>query len=188
MSLSTNSEYKNWLIELKANIKRSQIKAALAVNSKLIRLYWDLGKQIVEKQKYAQWGSGFIDQLSKDLKDEFPDVGGFSRANLFSVKNFYSFYYQTLKVEQVVLLSEKPIVQQLVGQLDEIKQVVSQLENPIQQQLVAKLENTDNQDITKSQQLVGQLEIQLFGILWGHHADSASLTNYSAVYRTLEPR
>ncbi len=107
MILSTNSEYKNWLIELKANIKRSQIKAALAVNSELIQLYWDLGKQIVEKQKHAQWGSGFIDQLSKDLKEEFPEMGGFSRTNIFSMRKFYLFYNQRVT-----------FVHQVGGQID----------------------------------------------------------------------
>jgi predicted nuclease of restriction endonuclease-like (RecB) superfamily len=96
MSLSTNSDYKNWLIELKANIKRSQIKAALAVNSELIQLYWDLGKQIVEKQEYAKWGSGFIDQLSKDLKAEFPEMGGFSAYNLRMCRTFYSFHNESI--------------------------------------------------------------------------------------------
>lgn len=63
-----NSDYKNWLTELKSTIKQSQIKAALSVNTELIKLYWNMGQQIVEKQQNSSWGSGFIDQLSKDLK------------------------------------------------------------------------------------------------------------------------
>jgi predicted nuclease of restriction endonuclease-like (RecB) superfamily len=106
--LLNNQEYKNWLVELKSKVQQSQIKAALAVNSQLIQLYWDLGKQIVEKQETAKWGSGFIDQLSKDLKSEFPDMSGFSRSNLFAIKNFYLFYSQGVT-----------IVQQLVGQLEQ---------------------------------------------------------------------
>jgi len=61
------SEYRNWLRDLKQQIKTGQIKAALSVNSQMIMLYWDLGRQIVDKQETAQWGSGFIEQLSKDL-------------------------------------------------------------------------------------------------------------------------
>lgn len=124
MSLSTNSEYKNWLIELKANIKRSQIKAALAVNSELIQLYWDLGKQIVEKQKHAQWGSGFIDQLSKDLKEEFPEMGGFSAKNLRYCRAFYEYYSNSPIWQQVVAKLENTDnqefiqSQQLVGELE----------------------------------------------------------------------
>ena len=75
--LLKNNEYKKWLVELKSTIKQQQVKAAIAVNSQLILLYWDMGRQIVEKQENAKWGSGFIGQLSKDLKAEFPDMGGF---------------------------------------------------------------------------------------------------------------
>jgi len=80
--LIINKDYKNWLVELKLKIKQSQIKTALSVNSELIMLYWDLGKQIVDKQQNTAWESGFIDQLSKDLKAEFPEMSGFSRTNL----------------------------------------------------------------------------------------------------------
>jgi hypothetical protein len=55
-------------------------------------LYWDLGSQIVEKQENAKWSSGFIDQLSKDLIEEFPGVGGFSAYNLRFMRIFYNFY------------------------------------------------------------------------------------------------
>ena len=85
-------DYKKWLIELKSTIKQRQIKAAVAVNSQLIQLYWELGKQIVEKQEQAQWGSGFVDQLSKDLKAEFPDMGGFSKRNLELLRQWVLFY------------------------------------------------------------------------------------------------
>ncbi len=117
--LLKNSDYKNWFVDLKQKIQQSQIKAALAVNSQLILLYWDLGKQIVEKQENAKWGSGFIDQLSKDLKKEFPDMNGFSRSNLFAMKKFYLFYKQ-----------KDTIVQQLVGQLESefVQQAVGQME------------------------------------------------------------
>lgn len=86
--------YRQWLSELKSNIRTSQIKAAVAVNSELIRLYWNLGQQIVEKQEAAQWGSGFIEQLSKDLQTEFPDIKGLSASNLRRCKQFYLLYIQ----------------------------------------------------------------------------------------------
>lgn len=57
----------------KERISSSRIKAALSVNHELIALYWFLGSRIVEKQKMVSWGSGFIDQFSKDLKEESPD-------------------------------------------------------------------------------------------------------------------
>ncbi|MGC4127966.1 MAG: PDDEXK nuclease domain-containing protein [Bergeyella sp.] len=85
-------EYGNWLKNLKHQIKNSQIKAVLAVNSELILLYWDLGRQIVEKQENAKWGSGFIRQLSEDLRAEFPDISGFSFSNLHYCRRFYKLY------------------------------------------------------------------------------------------------
>ncbi len=115
--LIKNQAYKYWLIELKATIKSSQIKAALAVNSQLILLYWDLGKQIVEKQENTNWGSGFIEQLSKDLKEEFSEMNGFSKYNLYHIRNFYLFYSQYPKVEQDALLLDIEKTKQLVSEL-----------------------------------------------------------------------
>ncbi|GHV35907.1 hypothetical protein FACS1894178_6420 [Bacteroidia bacterium] len=74
-------DYKQWLIDLKSRIKQSQIKAAIKVNSELLLLYWDLGKDIVLKQLETSWGSGFFEKLSNDLKTEFPDMQGFSKTN-----------------------------------------------------------------------------------------------------------
>ena len=119
MNSIQNQEYTNWIVALKSTIKNRQIKAALAVNTNLILMYWDLGKEIVEKQENAKWGSGFIDQLSKDLKSEFSDMGGFSRSNLFSIKKFYLFY------------REFQFVQQVAGQIEIIQQVVGQIEPEI---------------------------------------------------------
>ena len=96
------SEYSDWLRKLKQQIKTGQIKAAFSVNSQMIMLYWDMGRQIVEKQEKTQWGSGFIEQLSKDLKEEFPEMKGFSKDNLFMMKRFYLFYQSSEIVEQPV--------------------------------------------------------------------------------------
>ena len=140
--LVKSGEYKEWLFELKSKIKQSQIKAALAVNSQLIQLYWDLGKQIAEKQETAKWGSGFIDQLSKDLQAEFPDMKGFSKNNLHRARNFYLFYFQ---------------------HLTKVAQVAPLLEISKSQQLVAKLEES------KAEQLGSENSALLFQIPWGHH-------------------
>ena len=82
--------YKDWLIGLKSKIRSAQLKAAVTVNTELITLYWDLGKMIAEKQ--TAWGTGFLVQLSKDLKEEFPMMQGFSRRNLSYTVNFFQFY------------------------------------------------------------------------------------------------
>ena len=101
MNSIQNQEYSNWIVSLKSSIQQRQIKAAIAVNSNLILMYWDLGKQIVEKQENAKWGTGFIDQLSIDLKTEFPDIKGFSRSNIFAIKKFYLFYRTHFSIQDV---------------------------------------------------------------------------------------
>ena len=88
------SDYKNWLQTLKGKIQQSQIKAAIQVNSELLRLYWQIGKAIAEKQAKAKWGDGFLQTLSADLCKEFPTMKGFSERNLRYCKKFYLFYNQ----------------------------------------------------------------------------------------------
>ncbi|MCL2100552.1 MAG: PDDEXK nuclease domain-containing protein [Fibromonadales bacterium] len=108
------SEYRNWLRDLKQQIKTGQIKAALSVNSQMIMLYWDLGRQIAEKQEKAKWGSGFIEQLSKDLRSEFPEMAGFSVTNLKYCRLFFKFYSSTWK--QIAPISKTQIGEQAVHQ------------------------------------------------------------------------
>ncbi|NDV82538.1 DUF1016 N-terminal domain-containing protein [Bacteroides sp. 51] len=76
------SEFRQWLIDLKGRIRQSQLRAAVKVNSELLQLYWDLGQDIVVRQIDAVWGSGFYSRLSKELKREFPDTQGFSVTSL----------------------------------------------------------------------------------------------------------
>lgn len=101
------TDYKDWLQSLKGRIQQSQIKAAIQVNSELLSLYWQMGKDIVEKQAQAKWGDGFLQTLSADLSKMFPTMKGFSYRNLKSMRQWYLFYNQ----------------QNIIG-----KQVVSQLE------------------------------------------------------------
>jgi len=136
-----HSEYRNWLCDLKQQINTGQIKAALSVNSQMIMLYWDLGRQIVEKQEKAKWGSGFIEQLSKDLREEFPEMTGFSYDNLRFVRRFYLFYAP--KSEQLVPILKTQFVTQVVRQR----------------------QTTVNLPDIKSEQLVPKLTL----IPWGHH-------------------
>ncbi len=140
--LISNNDYKNWLIDLKSKIRVSQLKATLAVNVALIGFYWDLGKIISEKEKV--WGSKLIDNLSKDLKEEFPEMSGFSVRNLIYCRNFYNFYNQNT------------IGQQAVAQLED------KTSSEIVQQPVAQFDDSDNQQNTFSQQLVAQIP-------WGHN-------------------
>ena len=96
LSISTYSdEYKYWVVELKLKIRKFQIKSSIKFNTELIKLYWQMGKDINEKSMVAKWGSAFFDKLSKDLKMEFPNMTGFSVTNLKYIKRFYMFYNQS---------------------------------------------------------------------------------------------
>ena len=98
-----HNDYIEWINDIKSKIRTAQIKAALSANSELIRLYWDIGKDIFEKQELKGWGNSIVDSLSKDLKSEFPNMKGFSRRNLFYMKKFYNFYKNDFeKVQQFV--------------------------------------------------------------------------------------
>jgi len=110
MSLTKkHTEYINWVNELKTLIQRTQIKASILVNRELMGLYWSIGKSISEKVNTANWGSSVVEELSKDLKEEFPNQKGFSRSNLFSMKKWFEFYSQSkIDIEKI---------QQLVGQI-----------------------------------------------------------------------
>jgi predicted nuclease of restriction endonuclease-like (RecB) superfamily len=103
MFLTKNKEYLQLLHEIKDRVRSAQIKAAISVNKELIGLYWDVGKMINEKQAKSQWGDSVVDMLAGDLKREFPDMKGFSRANLFGIRQWYLFY-STMdeKVQQLV--------------------------------------------------------------------------------------
>ncbi|MCI5608766.1 MAG: PDDEXK nuclease domain-containing protein [Spirochaetales bacterium] len=86
------NSYKVWLVSIKNQIKSAQIKTSIAVNEEMLNLYWNIGKDISEKHFDSQYGSGFFDNLSKDLKNDFPDSQGFSSRNLRYMKKFYDFY------------------------------------------------------------------------------------------------
>ncbi len=90
----SSQTYKKWINELKEQFQKSQIKASIKVNSTLLEFYWDLGSEIVEKQKEYNWGSGFLEQLSQDLSKEFPDVKGFSVTNISYIRRWVLFYTQ----------------------------------------------------------------------------------------------
>ncbi len=85
-------DYRVWLSHLKTRFRQVQIKAAVAVNAELLQFYWELGKDIVAQQIIQRWGSGFLENLSQDLMQEFPDMKGFSKRNLEQIRRWYTFW------------------------------------------------------------------------------------------------
>ena len=86
------NNYSTFLADLKSRIRQTQLKAAVSVNRELIILYWKIGKDILANQEKLGWGSKVIDQLSKDLRHEFPDMKGFSVRNLKYMQAFAAAY------------------------------------------------------------------------------------------------
>ena len=87
-----HSQYREWLSEIKSDYRRSQIKAAVKVNEELLRFYWRLGRGIAQLHFDAEWGSGFYEALSKDLKEAFPDSKGFAVSNLRYMRRYYELF------------------------------------------------------------------------------------------------
>lgn len=106
MGIISKAEYSKFYGAIKKHIQSAQIKAAVSVNRELLQLYWNIGKEIVDRQKEKGWGDAVVERLAYDLRKEFPGLKGFSRANMFSMRQWYLFYSKTDKK-----------VQQLVGQL-----------------------------------------------------------------------
>lgn len=139
-----DKEYLQWVKELSKRYRQSQIKAAVKVNTEMLKFYWSLGRDIVALKAEARWGSKFYKNLSKDLKEANPLATCFSPKNLLYMKNFYCMY-----------LPYTEIGQQLADQLEK-KDFSSQ-------------HRAKNSSFEINQQLADQLEKDIFSIPWGHH-------------------
>jgi predicted nuclease of restriction endonuclease-like (RecB) superfamily len=95
-------EYAHLLTEVKERVRSAQYAALKAVNTELVGLYWDIGRIIVERQKDAEHGTAIAEQLSNDLRREFPGISGFSRRNVFYMREFYLLYRDDKRVQPLV--------------------------------------------------------------------------------------
>lgn len=108
MTLASNDDFKKWVSQLKRDIRSAQVKAAVKVNTEMLRLYWRMGADICEKQKLTSWGDGWLKELSRELMTEFPDMKGFSHRNLQYIRQWFQFYNERIT-----------FAQQVVAQIDE---------------------------------------------------------------------
>lgn len=99
------ADYAEWLAGIKSRVAAARSRAALAANAELIGLYWQIGREILERQSAQGWGSKVIERLARDLRAAFPDMKGFSRANLLYMRAFAEAW------------PDEAIVQQLAGRL-----------------------------------------------------------------------
>ncbi len=82
------SGYTDWFADLKTRIHSAQQRATLAVNRELVLLYWQIGRDVLERQSREGWGAKVIDRLAHDLRAAFPDMKGFSPRNLKYMRSF----------------------------------------------------------------------------------------------------
>jgi predicted nuclease of restriction endonuclease-like (RecB) superfamily len=93
--------YAQFLADLKSRIQAVQLRASVAVNRELVLLYWQIGRDILERQRRESWGAKVIDRLAADLKREFPDMKGFSVRNLKYMRRFAQVWTEDEFVQQV---------------------------------------------------------------------------------------
>lgn len=138
----TDGDYRKWVEDLGKRFRQSQIKAAVSVNSEMLRFYWELGRDIVEMHIEERWGDNVIKNLSVDLQREIPNAHCFSRTNLYYTRAFYLLYSQHQK---------------------NIPQVEGEISSPLENQIVPQAEGQ------LPDQILPQVGAELFSIPWGHH-------------------
>ena len=87
-----DTDYADWIAEVKHRYRSAQVKAAVRVNVEKLLFNWQLGRDLVQKKAEERWGAGVVEQISLDLKKEFPEDDGFSARNLWYMKKWYVFY------------------------------------------------------------------------------------------------
>lgn len=114
--------YSALLTDIKSRIQKAQVKATFSVNAEMIILYWDIGKMIAQRQKKQGWAAAVIPKLSKDLKNDLPDLSGFSERNLGYMIRFAKEYQNLNRESEKIGVSN---LQQPVANLDNMDLICS---------------------------------------------------------------
>lgn len=144
-----DKEYLEWIKDLGTRFRRSQIKAAVKVNEEMLRFYWELGHDIVERDAENHYGSRFFSILSHDLKEATSTTSGLSERNIRYAKDFYLLYNQEVGILQ------QPAAK---SDLEDVTKDEEKLQQP-----AAKSNDTI------LPQLVEQIKSEIFSVPWGHH-------------------
>lgn len=97
-----NTQFKTFLTDIKQKIYSAKSKAVLSANRLMIELYFQIGQEIVNKQNTLGWGKSVVEQMSKELINEFGEKSGYSTSNLWRMRNFYLAYKDNEKLAQAV--------------------------------------------------------------------------------------
>ena len=138
-------KYRSFISSLKDKYRKSQIKAAVKVNTTMLEFYWEMGHELSILKKDAKWGSAFFDCVSLDMKAEFPGETGFSSRNIKYMHDWYSFYNQ-----------DNIILQRLVAKFERTEG-----------------KNLYQLDVENRQRLADDFQMPYeFGLIpWGQHID-----------------
>jgi predicted nuclease of restriction endonuclease-like (RecB) superfamily len=140
LDLLLPADYPDWLTHLKQRIAGAQQRAALAVNTELVLLYWEIGQAILDKQHGAGWGGKVVERIAHDLRTAFPTMKGSSRSNLLYMRALADAW------------RDRAIVQQLVGQLPWGHNIVllTKLKDPVAREWYARAAGAARSSICKS--------------------------------------
>ena len=99
-NLIADTEYIQWLSEVKKRFRQSQGRALVKVNAEMLEFYWSIGRDLVVLKAEARWGDGVVKQFALDMREAFPEVTGFSYSNVKYMKQWYLFYNQQIEKSQ----------------------------------------------------------------------------------------
>ncbi|MEF8755884.1 MAG: PDDEXK nuclease domain-containing protein [Accumulibacter sp.] len=102
------TDYTALLTDIRQRVRHAQTRAVMAVNAELIRLYWEIGALIAERQKQEGWGAAVIPRLARDLHNELPEEKGFSERNINRMLAFHRAYPHLGQVPQAVAQTAAP--------------------------------------------------------------------------------
>lgn len=96
------NQFSHFITDIKQKIYKAKSKAIFSANRLMIELYYEIGKEIVSKQESLSWGKSVVEQMSKDLIEEFGEKSGYSTQNLWYMRQFYLAYQECLNLQQLV--------------------------------------------------------------------------------------
>ena len=141
-----DAEYAEWIAEVKHRYRSAQVKAAVKVNAEKLLWNWQMGRDLVQKKAEERWGTGVVEQVSLDLRREFPDSSNFSARNLWYMKQWYLFYTENM---------------------EKLKQLVSEMLPSDEYE--KKLQQIDDDGTEKLKQPVSEFPLPFACVPWGHH-------------------
>lgn len=153
--IQLDSNYVQWIYDVKQRFRNTQIKAAVKVNSEQLLFNWQMGRDLVVRKAEDMWGTGIVEQVSLDLQNEFPKTKGFSARNLWNMKKWYSFYSSAPESDNLLQIMAEQI------DLGSIKL----------HQIGAKIDETQHGE--KLHQFGAEMQFPtIFGFVpWRHHVE-----------------